>query len=56
MTFLEDFRCHGNNLSGSIDSAIANLQDLTMFSVHENSITGTLPEEIGKLVNLSECH
>ena len=54
MTLLEDLRLHSNLLSGSIHSAISNLQNLAMLSAHKNLISGSLPEEIGNLVNLSE--
>ena len=54
MTSVEDLRCHGNNLTGSISSDINNLQDLTFFSAHDNSISGTVPGAIGSLFHLSE--
>ena len=55
MTSVEDLRCHGNSLTGSISSAIEKLHDLTLFSAHDNSISGTIPGAIGCIKYLSEC-
>jgi len=44
----------GNELSGTIPSALGNLTNLTELNLRDNQLTGTIPPELGNLSNLEE--
>lgn len=44
----------GNNLSGTLTTAIGNLLELETLWLHENNIQGTIPASIGNLTKLRE--